>query len=438
MDEQFDNILTNRIREVFENFDDSSANEGWLLLREKFPEEQSNRRGLAWLWWGSAAAVLLLFLGIGLWLNDRQQVKPEKLSGKKTEIKQHKGTPASNDHNHGNDKPVLVNSKKSGKSSTNQIAATNSKVLTTPQAIVHMGTENTLASNTGTSKNPAIIKSSTDSDKIIADNLTPKQPTVTDQVKPVTAKPVVTTPPPAASINSMFAKDKSVKPKGDEKAAANSKKIRFAVYATTYFNYAKGSDNQINLGAGFSSDIKLSKNLKLVTGVAIGQNTLNYTATGTPQITLSSLNKSVPGTAAAQYSAAPGAIAPVFKSYNASLVGLDIPVNLKYEFNPQKNDTYFSAGLSSGTFINESYTSHYTDPLNPSSAPQNSTTSQAFNGFYFARTLNLAFGIGAPFGKTNRLIIEPFLKYPLQGLGSQQIRFGAGGINLKLNLSSKK
>jgi hypothetical protein len=46
--------------------------------------------------------------------------------------------------------------------------------------------------------------------------------------------------------------------------------------------------------------------------------------------------------------------------------------------------------------------------------------------------LNLAIGFGYPVGN-NRLILEPFLKYPLDGLGSQNLRFGAGGINLKFN-----
>ena len=127
------------------------------------------------------------------------------------------------------------------------------------------------------------------------------------------------------------------------------------------------------------------------------------------------------------------AVTTTFKDYNASLVGLDIPVNLKYEFNPQQSDTYISAGLSSGTFINESYTSqyNYSSFFSPSSQEtQAETTTKSFNGFYFAKTLNVAFGVGYPLGK-NHLVIEPFLKYPLEGLGSQQIRFGSGGINLK-------
>ena len=127
-------------------------------------------------------------------------------------------------------------------------------------------------------------------------------------------------------------------------------------------------------------------------------------------------------------------------------MGLDIPVNIKYEFNPQKSRSYIIVGLSSGTFINESYTYNFNTlsygagtALLANQQPQSQTTKNSFNDFYFAKTLNVSFGIGYPMGK-NHLIIEPFLKYPLAGLGAQQIHFGAGGINLKFDFqsSSKK
>jgi hypothetical protein len=224
----------------------------------------------------------------------------------------------------------------------------------------------------------------------------------------------------------------------------DDRRVKFSVYAATFFNYAKGSQNQINAGAGFTSDIKLSKNLKLSTGLALAQNTLDY-------------NKNQPSNGAAAVSFSPSlsttysAVAdfskvsstPSFKNYNANLIGLDIPVNLKYEFNPQKNDTYISAGLSSGTFINEAYTASYSYPGLAQAAgvqaqTSDETTHKSFNSFYFAKTLNVAFGVGYPLGKSNKLIIEPFLKYPLDGLGSQQIKFGAGGLNLKLNFTTHK
>jgi hypothetical protein len=39
MDDPLDNDLRNRIREVFDNYDDEYADEGWQLLREKYPKK---------------------------------------------------------------------------------------------------------------------------------------------------------------------------------------------------------------------------------------------------------------------------------------------------------------------------------------------------------------------------------------------------------------
>jgi len=77
MDDQFDDELEKRIREVFENYDDASADEGWILLREKYPEKVK-RRSIAWIWW-SSAAMLLICLGL-LWF----KLTPEKQQQEKT------------------------------------------------------------------------------------------------------------------------------------------------------------------------------------------------------------------------------------------------------------------------------------------------------------------------------------------------------------------
>jgi hypothetical protein len=62
---------------------------------------------------------------------------------------------------------------------------------------------------------------------------------------------------------------------------------------------------------------------------------------------------------------------------------------------------------------------------------------KSFNNFNFAKTLNLAAGFAYPLGKKH-LQIEPFLKYPLGGSGSQELQFGSVGINLKMNIQSFK
>ena len=58
--------------------------------------------------------------------------------------------------------------------------------------------------------------------------------------------------------------------------------------------------------------------------------------------------------------------------------------------------------------------------------------------FDLMRTLNVSFGFNTRLSKKQSLTIEPFLKYPLGGLGSENIRFGASGINVKLNFNTAK
>ncbi len=495
MDDQLDNDLRDRIKEVFENIDNTSADEGWLLLRKKFPAEQSKRRGFAWLWWGSAAAVLLLVAGLGIWVNNKH-IESKKIFYKAVKHVQHEKQVIGNERNDTTHKTTPVtNTNSLAKSSTSQqkINANPLKEQGKTNLPVQPARINKLASNNTAEKNAIIAKKNAGNVKITTNNVQAQQIAVAANPNVVTTNPntvaaisdasktnantltvkpntVTTNPnavaanpgavpadkvsplqqPKAKSIEDMFAEDKSTPAIKNDKKLKNDKKVRFEIYEATYFNYAKGSNSQVNAGAGFTSDIKISENLRLVTGVSIGQNTLSYTA-GPPPTNNQSLDAASFARPSFTYGvAAPGSLGiatinntaatTTFKDYDASLVGLDIPVNLKYEFNPEKSDTYISAGLSSGTFINESYTSqyNYSSFFSPSSQEtQAETTTKSFNGFYFAKTLNVAFGVGYPLGK-NHLVIEPFLKYPLEGLGSQQIRFGSGGINLKFNFESLK
>ncbi len=466
MDDQLDNDLKKRIREVFDNYQDDSADESWLELRKKFPEEESKRRAFAWMWWG-AAALILLFLSVGLWIYN-QGTEPVKFANKTIK---HLTQPSPIEKNLSDtiDKIAMADKNKPAELSTNntvpkQINAANktgpnalakkrisiavqheNKIAAKSDKIDEMPVQQHSGKSFSTQKPP--LQNNNVGRMLIAQNKPNSSgTTITEKTEPIAA---VTTHPAlkqtdstimkkehVKSIEKMFAEDddKKNQKKNEDKSKDETKKVRFGVYAATYFNYAKGSSNQINAGAGFTSDIKITRNLKLVTGVSVGQNTLNYAGSPPPAAATTFALAAAPKASTALYSAS----SPTFKGYNASLVGLDIPLNLKYEFNPEKSETYFSAGLSSGTFINESYTYQYNYPALFSSGEQTKgqTNSSSFDNFYFAKTLNLAFGVGYPLGK-NHIVIEPFLKYPLDGLGAQQIRFGEGGINLKFSFSKK-
>ena len=458
MDDQFDDNLKKHISKAFENIESPTVDEGWLMLRKKFPEKEKDRP-VVWLWRAAAAvaAVIILALGIGTWVN-YQNNNTETIANKPSKIERF-------EKNNGElakksipdaviDSAAYSNNVSTGKKTAKQPAlkpyntVPNTNPMHTVDNVISKpaidNTINPTLDNYANTNLPAnvtpgqtIINNNTSSpvkDSTInkPDQNIAKQQTVNPGILPKTTSYTLQDNQPIAPITN------------------NEKKVKFGIYAATYFNYAKGSENQINMGVGFTSDIKISKKVKLSTGVAIAQNSLNYInqPPSVPQNLLynGAIANSSLGTANA-YNFTSAQSAPAIKNYNALLVGLDIPLNLKYEFNPQKSRSYIVVGLSSGTFINESYTYNFNTPnyggslalLAGPQQQQSQTTKNSFNDFYFARTLNISFGLGYPLGK-NHLIIEPFLKYPLAGLGAQQIHFGAGGINLKFDFqsSSKK
>lgn len=481
-----DNDLKKRIREVFDNYEDTGADEGWQLLREKFPE-QKKRRPVAWLWLGSAAAVLLLLLGTGLWLrnkpvantnNTHAVVKPNRNTNKTDsanyanpgQLTANKIVVADTAVLHNQHPALAINNSINNKTAIDHVNGNTEK---TTRSKVNNNANNTQYDNTvvyheplnkagntvqhssvlmaaDSAKNNPLIKPGKIQPEVYA--LSPAVETnnqtadTTVIVKnPVKAK---TQLPAKSPMDMMFANDSHVQEnRKTEKQKNNDKAVRFSIYAGSYFNYAKGSNNQVNVGGGVTTDIRITHNLRLSTGVSVGQNTLTYNGQ-TPLVAAASAKvAAAQNLSATTYQAqgeyiksSPSAV----KNYNANLVGLDVPVNLKYLFNPEKSSAYVLAGVSSGTFVNETYnysynrsTSNFAVPssttINPSQEP---TDKNSFNSFYFAKTLNVAFGIGYPLGK-NQLIIEPFLKYPLDGMGSQQLKFGAGGLNLKFNISNR-
>ena len=442
MDDQFDDKLKQRIKEVFDDYHDSSAAEGWLQLREKFPERK-RRRVMLRIW--SAAAVLLLFGTISLWLyliNNKQagnkiarnnkgvpqSLKPLPYQQKRLADKQGADTKTNSATvNTGyttsavntirgqltieNTAMALASSKKRNPRILKQMLAANSQAARLSHADVHQP-NNQSDAVTAASANRSAEANNTAS---IA-GVKQKAPMADTPEKKIAAAQLKNT----KTIDDLFA-TRNTRSSGDLNIHKDGKAL-FGIYASTYFNYAKGSNNQVNVGAGFTVDIALSKNLRLVTGLSVNQNSFAYNSSGGSNVIFPLPVNFISNT-------------PANTDYteNASLLGVDIPLDLKYNLSYQKIQIYFLAGMGSGSFINESYavlsSSGSTKPSMPSK--------KGLNDFYFARRLNLALGLGYPLGK-DQVVIEPFVKFPLQGLGAEQLRFGASGINLKFNFATKK
>jgi hypothetical protein len=462
MDEQFDNELKDRIKSAFENFEHHAVDKGWQRFQHKFPETGKNR-GANWLWAGIAlVAALLIFLGINVVIT-HQESETKKISQK-----------AINHYNNA-DKISSQSEVDSGMDKSSSHTATTKHLITDtvlPNAGVkiiakiqasktqmqapksnHASVIKTSSIKNRTTKTQTIktdnetVLSSTDKKEEVAvvstantaENLAPV--TNTDTSKEIAqqglANSFVAHDDTAAKAKSSVTLQ-NTKAKSRKTIEKDTRKVEFGIYAGPYVSYAQGSSATVNAGAGVTVDIPLFKNLKLSTGLAIEQHTLNYGSQLPNNTSVFLTNAALKFNLVQQLASAATAGVPyslVLDNYTARLVGLDLPLNLKYQFNSQTTYRYLSVGVSSGAFIHQSYTYQYNYS---SRLVKMEALINGLNNYHVANTLNVAFGFGYPVGKNNRLIIEPFIKYPLSGLGDESLRFGAGGINLKFGFQSAK
>jgi hypothetical protein len=494
--ENFDEDLKNRIKQIFDDYNDGATDEGWSRLREKFPEKK--RRDFSFCWF--AAAVVLLLGILWFWfsssniqntslemvkqqpkeansklhnvdsVSSNEPVKQDMASRKK--LPYSKSIPSANTQNTlvktsspvtarrpsiqaQKNKPAESEPQKQAKAETNvqtntvfmgikKASVANNAVKKTEAETANPGIASVnkpleiatkkavTTKSTGTDslvKNQQLsIKKMTFNPPVSVDSLEKKQ----NQLVAKAANPIIKKPVTAKKVE-------QTKKISEEK----SSKFNLGFYAGIHLNYANGSTSQLGLGTGVSTDFRLSKHLKFSTGLGLLQNNLSYGQT----IPTSSR------VAATSYALASAVTTPILgsqtsslKSMDASLLALDIPLNLTYTILPGKNSISFSTGLSSNTFIREVYSYQYNTSMaatNPNGVSTSTGTtekmqsSKRFSNFNLGKTLNLSAGFAYPLGK-NKLQIEPFLKYPLGGNGSQQLLFGSAGINLKMNFSTLK
>lgn len=442
MSDQFDKKLINRINEAFDNFEDGSIDEGWQKLREQYPEQKKQRRAI---WWFSSAAALLLLAGIWL-LSDNNNELIEKRAARptiqkvmagdslqearettKNPLNQHSTETTGNINSISSPlkqnallakrKPSkynrrAINSKRQPANQTPETKAEHDLAVMVLTQNMQLGKEDSTASKTG-----ALASA----DGVVG---TKAQALEDSRVYPSE----VISKEDLARLISNTTPEKVKK----------EKRHRIAFFAGSYFTYADGSEASMNTGAGVSSEFKLTRKLKLATGVSLGQNSLKYNQS-IPREAAMSLNKAMLDQGSASFeslndivSNSSGALRQTINSYDASLLGFDIPVNLKYTVLQRKNSIYVSSGLSSNIFIKESYTYGFNFGSKSFKEQENLNSAKSFN---FARVLNLSLGFEHPFNNKTVLSVEPFIKYPLSGLGTQDLRFRAAGMNLKFNFN---
>ena len=140
---------------------------------------------------------------------------------------------------------------------------------------------------------------------------------------------------------------------------------------------------------------------------------------------------------------------------NANLTNLDIPINITWRFltkgvGKERYSYYVSGGVSSLAYLGEryvktTYRQEVREQLNMVASEAKmtyqlenfATTSEnkeePFNAFDVAGRINLIFGIERKISKDLNLHIEPYVKIPLSGLGSENMKFMTSGITCKIS-----
>lgn len=440
MKESVDKNLKEHIIKVFDQYEEGGADQGWLELRKKYPAK-SSRRPI--IWWSSAAAILV-FAGSLLFLNTQNKDGQTIIS--KNQLKKVQETTNTNKNSSLTIEktPELINDNQS----KNDIAVAIQK----PAIIIASEPVVSVLPNHANLNDPIIASEKESGIEVASLNILSQEPAIkpvpeeelrthTDQ--PLIQENAIETNKPIIGSNSFFVEkkpailgDKKV-PLIEKNEELQNKKMELTFYAGPFFNYAEGSSSSMNLGAGVSSGISLSKRFTLIAGLALAKNTLVFDSEVPANSYVQFLN-STPLDQKSQNLLATSSVAQISK-FEAQLLNLDIPVNIKYSLSREPDKVFVTAGLSSYTYLNEAYTYSYnyltsgSNSFSSGSSSNDKVINKNFGKFDLAQTLNLSFGFTHT-AKVQRFVIEPFIKYPLGTLGSQNIRFGSAGINFKLSI----
>jgi hypothetical protein len=214
-----------------------------------------------------------------------------------------------------------------------------------------------------------------------------------------------------------------------QKSDLRTLKPEVSILANTNFGFSKAEDGvPVGFAAGVSSSFSLSRKLSMNSGIIVAHQNLNIKETGS-SLTLES------------------AVGAVQEITQANLLTLDIPVNFQYHFRElNKIDSFISVGISSILYLEQIFTTtnrqlveEVTESEDGSiiitkniSEQKTKSSKPAFSGFDPASLLNVSLGFQRPLSSQSEIIIEPFLKYPLSSLTTQNAKFGYGGIQVKV------
>ncbi|MFO7891737.1 MAG: outer membrane beta-barrel protein [bacterium] len=222
--------------------------------------------------------------------------------------------------------------------------------------------------------------------------------------------------------NSLLAVSSYIRSVSEEK----EKEIKLGIIFSPLINQAENDYNtKICFAGGVSSEIPLFSQLKVDVGVLLSKQVIG-------------IDSKIEGSQKTEvYGSSPS------KKMDVQLLALDIPINLKYDLMENSRGSLFvSAGISSVVYFEENYKSaYYAETFlaideNPERAvtvyKEEEKSVKAFNRIDAAKIINFSMGVNYRLRNGMDIQIEPFIKYPVSPLTSENIKLGSGGIQFRV------
>lgn len=233
-----------------------------------------------------------------------------------------------------------------------------------------------------------------------------------------------------ASSDAVKAENKALNTTKDDTKPAEESKVKNSKWAVSLafspdFNTVNNfKESSFGAGAGIGVSYQLNKNLALGTGIAYAKKL---------------------------YSAAPSAYKsdgfyPGWLSKSSAVDAdcrvLDIPLNINYLLDDKKGRKFvLSAGMSSYIMLKEKYTyiggggTPY--PGQPVTNP-NPSYSLSSENRHILSVITIGAGVVRPLNNQTSIVIQPYAKLPLTGIGQGQVNLKSFGVSLQLNYGVKK
>lgn len=446
MIEQFDKQLRDHIKDTFDVYDDLMEHDGWLQYQRKV----KRKKRIILFWWsmpsGIAATIaLLLLFNIN---NDVNVVNKDNIAKVAKPI-------ISSENSVLTKKTTEVLGKKNNRytekiQNNKVLIPTVSKEVSINYAVNNVENESSKATNlasfsTNLLDSAKVENNITESSSVVFQNPASKEDASISILDKNDSPNIINN---GTAINkefnnsfSDFATSAFNESRDEEKS--NAKKLKLGLDASTFMNFTKdGMSQDMNLGVGLASELKISKNFSINSGININKQSASYAynEVSNNSETFNKMNSALVNDMSAAKTA------PIVKdnSYDARLVGFDIPLALKYSSNNKNLNWFISTGFSSYTILSETYLNNVSTTNYGLNGMQ--TTNEVvveeikddpFSNIQLARTLNLSIGFTFPLKDVTSLSVEPFVKYPLKGFGREDLTIGSSGVSLKLNLDKR-